>query len=119
MTASGTFAAPASSTLVAEPGRPWPVRVGKRLRAVRARLLTTTETIETSALVGQSAATRHNTAVLRRTTTLAILIVLVFIAASSNVTYFATRVLRFIYPRLPDWLTTRIDWIWSMLPTIP
>jgi len=93
--------------------------VGKRLRAVRARLLTTTETIETSALVGQSAATRHNTAVLRRTTTLAILIVLVFIAASSNVTYFATRVFRLIYPRLPDWLTTRIDWIWSMLPSIP
>ena len=93
--------------------------VGKRLRAVRARLLTTTETIETSALVGQSAATRHNTAVLRRTTTLAILIVLVFIAASSNVAYFATRVFRLIYPRLPDWLTTRIDWIWSMLPSIP
>ena len=48
--------------------------IGKRLRAVRERLLTTTETIETSVLVGQSAATRHNTAVLRNTTTLAILI---------------------------------------------
>ncbi len=43
--------------------------VGKRLRRVRARLLSITETIETTALVGQSAATRHNTAVLRRTTT--------------------------------------------------
>jgi hypothetical protein len=28
-------------------------------------------------------------------------------------------VFRLIYPRLPDWLTTRIDWIWSMLPSIP
>ncbi len=51
--------------------------VGKRLRAVRTRLLTITETIETTALVGQSAATRHNTAVLRRTTTIAIVILLI------------------------------------------
>jgi len=41
---------------------------GRRLRALRARLGTVTEMIETSALVGQSAATRHNTAVLRSAT---------------------------------------------------
>jgi len=41
---------------------------GRRLRALRARLGSVTEMIETSALVGQSAATRHNTAVLRSAT---------------------------------------------------
>ena len=66
--------------------------IGKRLRAVRARLLTTTETIETSALVGQSAATRHNTAVLRRTTTLAILILLIFLASTNQAAWLAHRI---------------------------
>jgi hypothetical protein len=50
------------------------------MRAVRARLLTTSETIEASALVGQSAATRHNTAVLRQTTALAILLLALYLA---------------------------------------
>ena len=54
--------------------------VGQRLRAVRERLLTVTEMIETSALVGQSAATRHNTAVLRQTTTLAIVLLTLYVA---------------------------------------
>ena len=53
--------------------------IGKRLRAVRTRLLTTTEMIETSALVGQSAATRHNTAVLRNTTRLAIIFLVLYL----------------------------------------
>ena len=74
--------------------------VGKRMRAVRSRLLTTSETIETSALVGQSAATRHNTAVLRRTTTLAIVILLVFLARGL-VFALANRVGGFIYSWLP------------------
>ena len=56
------------------------VAVGQRLRAVRERLLTVTEMIETSALVGQSAATRHNTAVLRQTTTLAIVLLTLYVA---------------------------------------
>ena len=89
--------------------------VGKRLRAVRARLLTITETIETSALVGQSAATRHNTAVLRRTTTLAIIIILVFIAMSSSFMAIAARIAGSLYPRLPEWLTRWIDWGLSTL----
>ena len=53
--------------------------VGKRLAAVRNRLLTITEMIETSALVGQSAATRHNTAVLRNTTRLAIIFLVLYL----------------------------------------
>jgi hypothetical protein len=44
--------------------------VGSRARALRSRLRTVSETIETSALVGQSAATRHNTAVLRQAITI-------------------------------------------------
>jgi hypothetical protein len=48
---------------------------GRRLRALRARLGTVTEMIETSALVGQSAATRHNTAVLRSATAILLSIV--------------------------------------------
>ena len=44
--------------------------VGTRVRALRSRLRTVSETIETSALVGQSAATRHNTAVLRQAITI-------------------------------------------------
>jgi hypothetical protein len=43
--------------------------VGSRVRALRDRLQTVSETIEASALVGQSAATRYNTAVLRQATT--------------------------------------------------
>lgn len=39
ITASGSLAAPASSALVAEPGRPWLVRVGKRLRGTFDRLI--------------------------------------------------------------------------------
>lgn len=54
--------------------------VGERLRAVRERLLSVTEMIETSALVGQAAATRHNTAVLRQTTTLAIVLLTLYLA---------------------------------------
>jgi hypothetical protein len=53
--------------------------VGQRLRAVRERLVAVTEMIETSALVGQSAATRHNTAVLRQTTTLAIVLLTLYV----------------------------------------
>ena len=98
-----------------EPAFDYMASVGKRLRAVRARLLTITETIETSALVGQSAATRHNTAVLRRTTTLAIIIILVFIAMSSSFMAIATRIAGSLYPRLPEWLTRWIDWGLSIL----
>ena len=82
--------------------------IGKRLRAVRERLLTTTETIETSVLVGQSAATRHNTAVLRNTTTLAIFILLVFLA-SSGVIGWNLAGGRFIYAHLPPSVASRID----------
>src|SRR5262249_24509857 len=93
-------------------------RVGKRLRAVRARLLIITETIETSALVGQSAATRHNTAVLRRATTLAIVILLIFLAGAS-LGGAASCLGSFIYGRLPGWLTTWIAetqaWFQSLL----
>ena len=67
--------------------------VGQRLRAVRERLLTVTEMIETSALVGQSAATRRNTAVLRQTTTLAIVLLTLYVARTfiGNVLAFALK----------------------------
>jgi hypothetical protein len=89
--------------------------VGKRMRAVRSRLLTTSETIETSALVGQSAATRHNTAVLRRTTTLAILILLVFLATTSHVMSLANRAGGFVYGRLPPWAQSWIDQLHGLI----
>ena len=92
--------------------------IGKRLRAVRARLLTTTETIETSALVGQSAATRHNTAVLPHTTTLAILILLIFLASTSQATGLATRIGQFVYSRLPPAVTSQIDEIISHIQAL-
>jgi hypothetical protein len=87
--------------------------VGKRLRAVRTRLLTTTETIETSALVGQSAATRHNTAVLRHTTTLAILILLIFLASTNQAIWLANRIWQFVFNWLPASVTSQIDEIVS------
>jgi hypothetical protein len=92
--------------------------VGERLRAVRSRLLTITETIETSALVGQSAATRHNKAVLRRTTTLAIIILLVFLASTSQVRELAVRVALFVFSRLPAWVTAWIDGAWLKLQSL-
>ena len=55
------------------------LEVGARLATLRARLLTVTEMIETSALVAQSAATRHNTAVLRKATTYIGIALLIFI----------------------------------------
>jgi len=65
-----------------DPAFNYAAAVDKRLRAVRDRVLNVLGVIETSALVGQSAATRHNTAVLRQTTTLAIV---VLIASSAHV----------------------------------
>jgi hypothetical protein len=47
---------------------------------MRERLLSVTEMIETSALVGQSPAIRHNTAVLRQTTTPAIVLLTLCLA---------------------------------------
>jgi hypothetical protein len=81
--------------------------VGRRLRAVRERLLTVTEMIETSALVGQSAATRHNTAVLRQTTTLAIVLLTLYVARTFifNV---LTVTLKPIYRRLPS---SWVEWV--------
>jgi len=93
-------------------------RVGKRLRAVRARLLTTTETIETSALVGQSAATRHNTAVLRHTTTLAILILLVFLASTNQAIWLANRVRQFVYGLLPPSVKAQLDEVILLMQSV-
>jgi hypothetical protein len=92
--------------------------VGKRLRRVRARLLTISETIETSALVGQSAATRHNTAVLRRATTFAIIILLLFLASTSQAQGIALRIAGFLYGRLPRWLTQRAEELASWLSSL-
>jgi hypothetical protein len=89
--------------------------VGKRLRAVRARLLSITETIETSALVGQSAATRHNTAVLRRATTFAIVILLLFLAASPEMKGWMWTA----YSWLSVWIPMGIDWILTWLLSLP
>ena len=82
--------------------------VGRRLRAVRERLLTVTEMIETSALVGQSAATRHNTAVLRQTTTLAIVLLTLYVARTfiGNVFAFA---LKPVLRQLPPSWSTLVD----------
>lgn len=101
-----------------EPAFDYVASVGKRLRAVRSRLLTTTETIETSALVGQSAATRHNTAVLRRTTTLAILILLVFLASTGEVRGFASWIGQIVYSRLPARVTEWINEVLSMFQSL-
>jgi hypothetical protein len=101
-----------------EPAFDYMASVGKRLRAVRARLLTTTETIETSALVGQSAATRHNTAVLRRTTTLAIVILLVFLASTSQARGIAIWIAQLAYNRLPAWVISWFDGILATLQSL-
>jgi uncharacterized membrane protein YozB (DUF420 family) len=82
--------------------------VGKRLRAVRARLLTITETIETSALVGQSAATRHNTAVLRQTTALAIVFLVIYLARTQLMKA-AVAAWVFIRGRLPAAFLSFVD----------
>jgi hypothetical protein len=50
--------------------------VGTRLRALRDRLQSVTDTIETSALVVQSEATRKNTAVLRRIMIIGVIVIL-------------------------------------------
>ena len=82
--------------------------IGQRLRAVRERLLSVTEMIETSALVGQSAATRHNTAVLRQTTTLAIVLLTLYLTRT-----FIGNVLGLLFKPLyriaPDSLRETID----------
>jgi hypothetical protein len=62
--------------------------------------LSVTEMIETSALVGQSAATRHNTAVLRQTTTLAIVLLTLYLARNVIWNAFALP-LKPIYRSLP------------------
>jgi hypothetical protein len=54
--------------------------VGRRVRALRDRLQTVSETIETSALVGQSAATRYNTAVLRQATTIMVAVLAIYLS---------------------------------------
>jgi uncharacterized membrane-anchored protein len=82
--------------------------VGQRLRAVRERLLSVTEMIETSALVGQSAATRHNTAVLRQTTTLAIVLLTLYLARNVIWNAFAL-LLRPLYRSLPMGWREMID----------
>lgn len=92
--------------------------VGRRLRRVRARLLTTTETIETTALVGQSAATRHNTAVLRRTTTIAIVILLTFLATTSQVREFLWWLWGMIYARMPISLISAIDEVLQQIKSV-
>jgi hypothetical protein len=66
---------------------------GRRLRSLRTRLGSVTEMLETSALVGQSAATRHNTAVLRNATAILMSILAVVL-------------LRFSFPRLWGTVTT-------------
>jgi hypothetical protein len=82
--------------------------ISKRLRAVRARLLTTTETIETSALVGQSAATRHNTSVLRRTTTIGIVFFIGILFKEQIVKAFK-RIVGPIYDMLPPYVKAVLD----------
>jgi hypothetical protein len=97
-------------------------RVGKRLRAVRSRLLTITEMIETSALVGQSAATRHNTAVLRRATMFAFLLLLVYLAGSfETVRSWTTRVWNRLSALLGGWIADAYSWLpgWMKVWTEP
>ncbi|RTL68170.1 MAG: hypothetical protein EKK41_16135 [Hyphomicrobiales bacterium] len=54
--------------------------VGRRIVALRTRLTSVLETIETSALVGQSSATRHNTAQLRRIAVYGMLLLFFYLA---------------------------------------
>src|SRR5262249_40280421 len=63
-----------------EPAFEYVASVGRRVRSLRDRLQTVSETIETSALVGQSAATRYNTAVLRQATTIMMAVLAIYLS---------------------------------------
>jgi hypothetical protein len=54
--------------------------IGTRLRALRDRLQSVTDTIETSALVAQSEETRKNTAVLRTITMITVVVIAAWVA---------------------------------------
>ena len=85
-----------------EPAFEYIASVGSRVRALRARLQTVSETIETSALVGQSAATRYNTAVLRQVTTILVAVLAIYLLKLAFPTYY-TRLLDYMGAEAPRW----------------
>jgi hypothetical protein len=76
--------------------------VGSRVRALRDRLQTVSETIETSALVGQSAATRYNTAVLRQATTIMVAVLAIYLSKLAFPTIYA-QLLDYIGTQASQW----------------
>jgi hypothetical protein len=83
-----------------EPAFEYIASVGSRVRALRDRLQTVSETIETSALVGQSAATRYNTAVLRQATTIMVAVLAIYLSKLAFPTVY-TRILEYIAAEAP------------------
>jgi hypothetical protein len=85
--------------------------VGVRLRALRDRLQSVMDAIETSALVVQSEATRHNTAVLRHIVNVGILTVIV---AGIWVLTWTIKAYNWSW----EWLKSHLLWISSHMPDI-
>lgn len=85
-----------------EPAFEYIASVGSRVRSLRDRLQTVSETIETSALVGQSAATRYNTAVLRQATTIMVAVLAIYLSKLAFPTVY-TRLLEWISEEAPRW----------------
>ena len=85
-----------------EPAFEYIASVGSRVLALRGRLQTVSETIETSALVGQSAATRYNTAVLRQATTIMVAVLAIYLSKLAFPTVY-TQILDYIRVEAPQW----------------
>ena len=88
--------------------------VGARIRSLRDRLQTVTDTIETSALVGQSAATRYNTAVLRQATTVMFAVLAVYLTKLAFPGLYSEL---FAYLRLYG--TQAVAYLWGVLAASP
>lgn len=77
--------------------------VGTRIHALRERLIAVLETIETSALVGQSSATRHNTGELRRIMSFVLIFIALYLLLNKQELFEGAR-------RLILDLANRVDW---------
>src|SRR5262249_49860285 len=102
-------------------------RVGKRLEAVRARLLSVAGTVERGGLAGQPAVTRQNAVLLRRSATFVILILLLVVLAGSSTqgrTLMArageilARLVAAAYARLPTDVTRWIEQVSTWLQSL-
>lgn len=80
--------------------------VGKRIQALRLRLTSVTDTIEAGALVGQSSATRYNTAVLRQ-----VLIIMSAVFAIYLLKAYMPKALIDILDKAGMWFQANSQWI--------